>query len=86
MFYSAFALADDLDGVKNGVVKVSSTVDGRKRVGTGVVVKTDGNIVYIMTVSHVIEGDPAPKITFHSQPNRTHAAQVIGIDARIQKA
>ncbi len=85
VFYSAVALADDLDGVKNGVVKITSTVDGRNRVGTGVVVKTDGNIVYIMTVSHVIEGDPAPKITFHSQPNRKHAAQVIGIDARNPK-
>jgi len=79
------AIADDLDGLKDGVVKITSTLDGRSRVGTGVIVKTDGKVAYIVTVSHVIEGDPTPQISFHGKPNRKYPGEIIGLDARNPK-
>lgn len=79
------ALADDLDGLKDGVVKITSTLDGRSRVGSGVIVKTDGKVAYIVTVSHVIEGDPSPQISFHGKPNRKYPGEIIGLDARNPK-
>ncbi|GJL66029.1 MAG: hypothetical protein NPIRA05_10000 [Nitrospirales bacterium] len=88
LFIVAFtrpAWADDLDGLKDGVVKITSTLDGRSRVGSGVIVKTDGKVAYIVTVSHVIEGDPSPQISFHSKPNRKFPGEIIGLDARNPK-
>ncbi|GJL54630.1 MAG: hypothetical protein NPIRA02_17620 [Nitrospirales bacterium] len=78
-------LADDLNGLKDGVVKITSTLDGRSRVGSGVIVKTDGKVAYIVTVSHVIEGDPAPQISFHGKPNRKFPGEIIGLDSRNPK-
>ncbi|WP_447969490.1 SUMF1/EgtB/PvdO family nonheme iron enzyme [Nitrospira sp. M1] len=78
-------LADDLNGLKDGVVKITSTLEGRSRVGSGIIVKTDGKVAYIVTVSHVIEGDPAPQISFHGKPNRKFPGEIIGLDSRNPK-
>lgn len=49
--------AQDIAQVKKGVVKITAQVDGKNRVGSGVVVRLDKGHVYIVTASHVIEGD-----------------------------
>jgi len=49
-----------LEDIKKGVVKINS--NGRQ--GTGFVVKVTSDTVYILTVVHVIKGDPNPIVKF----------------------
>lgn len=42
---------------KKGVVKIIAKIDDKTRVGAGVIVKLANDAAYIVTVSHVIEGD-----------------------------
>lgn len=72
--------AADIAQVKKGVVKITAQVDGKQRVGSGVVVKVDGDHVYIVTASHVIEGDPQPNVFFYQAPHRAHRARVLGLE------
>jgi hypothetical protein len=66
--------------VKKGVVKITAQVDGKNRVGSGVVVKLDEDHVYIVTASHVIEGDPQPNVFFYAAPHRAFRAPVLGLE------
>lgn len=68
------------DELKRGVVKITAQVEGKTKVGTGVVVRTDKDAAYIVTAAHVIEGDPKPTVTLFSSPQQTHVAQVVGIE------
>ncbi len=54
-----------VEDLKHGVVKITSREGTQKRVGTGVIVGIKGNVAYIATASHVIEGDPAPQVNFY---------------------
>lgn len=42
--------------IKKGVVKIRATVDGKTRLGAGVIVKLGKDAAYIVTASHVIQG------------------------------
>lgn len=66
--------------LKHGIVKISSTVDGKQRIGTGIIIQLDHDAAYIVTASHVIEGDQHPKVSFFSKPNRPVTARVIGLE------
>lgn len=72
--------AQDLAQVKKGVVKVTTQVDGKTKVGTGVVVRIDKDAAYIVTAAHVVEGDSKPTVTFFLNPQQPLVAQVVGID------
>ena len=72
--------ANDMVQVKKGVVKITAQVDGKNRVGSGVVVKLDEDHVYIVTASHVIEGDPQPNVFFYAAPHRAFRARVLGLE------
>lgn len=72
--------ASDVQGLKHGVVKITSHVNGQTKVGTGIVVRQEPNAVFIATASHVIEGDPNPTVQFFSQPARLISATVIGME------
>lgn len=72
--------ANDIAQVKKGVVKVTAQVDGKHRVGSGVVVKVDDDHVYLVTASHVIEGDPQPNVFFYASPHRAYRARVLGLE------
>jgi hypothetical protein len=63
-----------------GVVKITSQAEGIKRIGTGVIVSVKRDAAYIVTVSHVIAGDPSPKVTFFVDQERPMASEIIGID------
>ncbi len=72
--------ANDIAQVKKGVVRITTQVEGKNRVGSGVVVKVDEDQVYIVTASHVIEGDQRPNVFFYSAPYRPFRARVLGLE------
>lgn len=72
--------AQDIAQVKKGVVKITAQVDGKNIVGSGVVVKLDEDHVYLVTASHVIEGDPHPNVFFYAAPHRAYRARVLGLE------
>jgi S1-C subfamily serine protease len=63
-----------------GVVKITVRVDGKTRVGAGVIVKLEKDAAYIITASHVIEGEQHPQVMFFSEPHRPFKAQVLGLE------
>lgn len=80
------AAAQDNAELRAGVVKIVSTLDGKRRTGTGFVAKADGTSVYIVTAAHVIEGDPAPKVEFFTRQNTPVSATVLKQDLRYDLA
>lgn len=70
---NAAALAD-------GVVRITSTSDGKRRTGTGFIVQSSDDAIYIATASHVIEGDKSPKIAFRPEPNTDYDGQVLKLE------
>ena len=77
---AGFASADEIGDLKAGVVKITAKVDGKTRVGTGIIVRLESDAVHIVTASHVIEGDPHPNVSFFTRPNRPLDAKVVGME------
>lgn len=73
--------ADEQEAIKQGVVRVRAQVDGKVREGTGFIVKSRNDIVFIVTAAHVIEGDPSPRVEFYAGKSRTLPARIVGIEA-----
>lgn len=71
---------ENIENLKAGVVKITSTFGGIKRLGTGIIIKLEGDSAYIITASHVVEGDPTPSITFHTRPNHSYSSRIIGLE------
>ena len=72
--------APPIQELQQGVVKITSTVEGKRRGGTGIIIRMEIDAAYSVTASHVIEGDQHPKVSFFSQPNRPMTAKVIGLE------
>jgi len=72
--------AQDIAQVKKGVVKITTQVAGKNRIGSGVIVKVDDDHVYLVTASHVIEGDQHPNVFFYASPHRAYRARVLGLE------
>lgn len=70
---------EDIARLKDGVVKVTAKANGMTKVGTGFIVRIEENVAYIVTASHVIEGDPQPKVVFRGQESKSFPAQVKGL-------
>lgn len=66
--------------LRSGVVKITSSVEGARRTGTGFIVQAGNDGIYIATASHVVEGDKAPKVVFLPDPNTDFTAQVLKIE------
>jgi hypothetical protein len=75
-----FSNAQDIDALRNAVVKITSMLDGKRRIGTGLVVQVSNEAAYIATASHVIEGDNAPKVEFFSRQNAPVDAEVVKLE------
>ena len=73
-------LAQDIAQVKKGVVKITAQVEGKNQIGSGIIVKLEEDHAYIVTASHVIEGDPQPNVMFFSAPHRPFRARVLGLE------
>lgn len=72
----------------NGVVKIVAAVDGREKTGTGFIVphhdadQHNNPIIYIVTASHVVEGDKYPKVSFFNRRHSPVEAEVLKTDRR----
>jgi S1-C subfamily serine protease len=64
--------AQELEDLKNGVVKITATAAGQQRVGTGFIVRIEDKTVYILTASHVVEGATLT-INFFPNPDKDYA-------------
>jgi hypothetical protein len=64
--------AQDVKTLKAGVVRVTAkTPEGMQQTGTGFIVSLTEDAVYIVTDSHVVEGDPHPTVNFLTVPPRS---------------
>ena len=70
--------AQSVEELKKGVVKITAQADGKTKVGTGFIVRLENDAAYIVTASHVIEGDPQPKVVFRGKESKSFPAQVKG--------
>ena len=61
--FGSAAWAQDLDSLKSGVVKITTTTG---QTGTGFIVRLEPETVYVMTAAHVIAGDQQPRVEFFS--------------------
>jgi len=72
--------AQGLEQHRAGVVKVTALVDGKRKTGTGFIVRLDQDIAYIVTASHVVEGDKRPGVEFFTRQNVTVPAETARIE------
>lgn len=70
--------AQTIDDLKKGVVKITAQADGNTKVGTGFIVRLEKDEAYIVTASHVVEGDPQPKVMFRGKESKSFPAHVKG--------
>jgi len=68
--------------IKKSVVRIraENQMNGEKREGTGFVVGVSDDKAYIVTVSHVVEGDPKPTVEFFE--NNEFKAEVLDNEAQ----
>jgi len=71
---------DALGATEDSVVRIEATVGGKTRFGSGFVVQVDGASGYVATAAHVVEGDPAPRVFFLSQPHSPVRASFIRLE------
>ena len=64
LVFASTTLAQDLDAIKAGVVKITTKTG---QVGTGFLVRVEPERLYIITAAHVIVGDLQPSISFFSK-------------------
>jgi len=77
---AAPALAQSLDAQKAGVVKITSQSDELRRTGTGFIVRLEKDAAFILTASHVVEGDKQPRVEFFTRRNSAVSAEVLRIE------
>ncbi len=76
----AHVYAQEIGDVNPSVVKIVAHVNGKTKIGTGLVVRVEQESAYIVTASHVVEGDPSPEVEFFTQRNRFASARIVGIE------
>lgn len=72
--------AQDFEALKAGVVKITAQREELRSTGTGFVVKVEGEDLYIVTASHVVEGDAQPQVTFHARRDVPVKARVVKLE------
>jgi hypothetical protein len=81
----AASMAQDLERHKAGVVKITASSEGKRKTGTGFLVRLEPDAAYILTASHVVEGDNEPQVEFFTRRNlavRAQTARLEGGDPR----
>ena len=77
--------AEPIEDIKAGIVKITAEVNGKPRVGTGIIVRLEKEAAYIVTASHVVEGDQEPQVAFYPDPNEPFTAKVLGSETGEEK-
>ncbi|QOJ23054.1 MAG: SUMF1/EgtB/PvdO family nonheme iron enzyme [Gammaproteobacteria bacterium] len=75
-------VAQEIDSLRKGVVKLSATANGVQKTGTGFIVRRDKQVTYIITAMHVVEGEKFPKVAFYGQPHVWIDTEVLKNDPR----
>ena len=70
------ASAQEIENIKKGVVKVKTA----SQVGTGFIVRLAKDAVFIITASHVVEGERDIKVEFFTSRGRLIPAEVIDME------
>jgi len=65
---------------EEAIVKIYAKSEGKRKVGSGFIVKLDSQGAYIVTASHVVVGDKYPDVEFTSQKNVLVSATTVEID------
>ncbi len=76
------AIAQDIDTLRSGVVKITAKAEGKSKTGTGFVVHHTPDRSLIVTASHVIEGDQSPQVEFYTLPNVPLKARIVENDRK----
>jgi sugar lactone lactonase YvrE len=79
------ARGQEIEQAKKAVVKVTSQAEGKNRVGTGFIARLDKDAAYIVTASHVIEGDSKPKVSFYPDAETQYDATVVGTEGDLPR-
>jgi len=80
LYAPQLAGAELIEDVNPSVVKLIAHVNGKTKVGTGMIVRIEPNAAYIVTASHVVEGDPSPDVEFYTQRNHLVSARIVGME------
>lgn len=73
-------VAQAIEDLNPSVVKIVAKVLGKTKMGTGIIIRIESDSAYIVTASHVVEGDPNPKIEFYTQRNRYVSSRIVGME------
>jgi len=70
--YTVYASAQEMTTLETGVVKVIAQGDRIQKnriqkIGTGFIVRLTPEVAYVVTASHVVEGDETPQVEFYTQ-------------------
>lgn len=82
---AAATSAQELEEAKKAVVKITSQAEGQNRIGTGFIARLDTDAAYIVTASHVIEGDSKPQVCFYPDVQTCRPATVIGSEGDLPR-
>lgn len=85
-FIASLCVAQDLESLRSGVVKITAKADGATRVGSGFVVKREKDLTYILTAQHVVAGDKYPEVLFFAKRGKPLKARVVKADVLLDLA
>jgi len=81
----ADVLAQSVELLKLGVVKITSGTGDDEEQGTGIIVKLEQNKAYIATAAHVVDTGGPHWVTFYTDQQSPVSAEVLGLDAQNPK-
>lgn len=74
------APAQSIERLKAGVVRIVAQSEGLKRTGSGFIVRLENDAAFIVTASHVIEGDNHPRVEFFTRRNSWVSAETVRVE------
>jgi Trypsin-like peptidase domain len=77
--------AQEMKRREAGVVRITAQAEGKRKIGTGFIVQLARDAAYIVTASHVVEGDNHPQVEFSPRRRMLVAASVVGLEGGDQR-
>ncbi len=73
-------LAQQVEALFPGVVRLTALRNDIRKFGTGFVIRVTESEIYIVTASHVVEGDKNPTVEFFTERNSPVSARVLELE------
>ena len=80
MVYTVSVSAQAVKAHEAGVVKITAEFEGIQKAGSGFIIQLTRNMAYIVTASHVVEGDKSPRVEFSTQRHTAVSASVVQLE------